>query len=326
MTDKKNKMATDAMVIFLNVLPKEVSENIFDENGILQTCNFHFEKTIETDNMQEDIDITALKLSDKFSHSYIRFIFVGLNNRIDYFYTDEGKRFYNRISELSTINNSIFSVSFIECSVRDYLSNLEIDPNIHYIFASNKKFEHEYDYANYLSLPMEGNIFYAWGIENIQDVLNSKCFYNIYGNEKNEECFDCFGNTRSFNINSVKNVIKRASIQCKFLKNARILDISEFISAGIPPYVLNIECEIFSAGIIIYYGLFLPKKFTSSGEEIKQNTPQIEFCENSSYRYQLLDTMLRVLFKRAIDFGHNYSVYQNAWHSFNLDTICDVLE
>ncbi len=316
-------MITNAHILFLNCCSFE-QPNLTFKNGKLDDCSFDFVEKINMDHIKENILTIKLFMMENYRTENFTFSFVDENYRINFYYTQRGKDFFNSLSTFIRDENNNGEVEFNDCKVRDFFETFEMNKNTAYFIASYDSYEHEYHFCNFLNIPLDSNIFTIYRIRNFLEILNSKCNYDLFSAQSIDESLDCFERQRHMNLRAVKNVIKRGIIQLEIFKSTGFLDFSEFIFLKIPAFALNIECEIFSAGVILRYGLIPPKEYYLDGTPYCTNTPQEEFCESSDYRFQLSDIMAQILAKHSQNFGFVREVRD--WKKLKLEKLLSFCE
>ena len=300
MTETTGDTKNGVRLIFLNCCSFEKFDNLMADNvidGFLPT----FEERISMENLGNKIEELNGEIQKRFGLEIDEIHFVDQNYLINRFYTDEGKHYFNTLRQSFLDNENLVRIS--DCRPDKFFENLKIDNSYAYMIVSYDSFLDEYHFFNYLDIPMNDNIFVCWNLRDIMDVLNSKCFYDAFKADIIDDSLDCFHNKRTFNPKSFKALMEVAIVQTEFLKNAGFLDRERFIQKRIPAWTLNIECAPFSSGIIIRYGLYPEKKYTTDGIVCYKRTVMEHFQESADYRYQILDIMCRVIAKHMLNFG-----------------------
>ena len=311
-------MSTFAEVIILNCSSEEIPRTHL-KDGILTGCDFDFSPKVPMDDLRNVIQ----KVSDVFllgePDAELKFRFVDEKYRLTYYQTDAGKEYFNLISGICRDEQNFPDVEFNDCDPVEFIRNHEFKKGVLYIIISYNAFENEYDFFNYLGIPMGENIFVKYNVRNLYEITESKCYYDFFKALPYSESNDFFGNQVTLNKSSVRTLISNAVPQVKFLKKAGLFERERFIADRIPPWVLNIDCAIFSAGIIHRYGLYPTSKYFTTGIKYCTKTVHEKFQESADYRYQILDIMCQVLAKQAVNLGIAKNVTE--WREFNFDLL-----
>lgn len=214
--------------------------------------------------------------------------------------TEEGKAELERISDLRGYTNQI---SFCNCKWFEFLPEFNgIETDNHYVFLSANPFLNCYDFANELQVNLYSNCYFAWGIKDLMEGLNAKCYYNPFSTDKKHKQVNSLNEPVTIDIDAIKWLVEHGVRHVQWHIAAGILKHERFLQVNVPNWTTNIH-SYFSDGIIRQYGLIpLPPPGEDSAI-LKGKKPQEQFNEDAQYRYNVLDYMLYALCKYGIEFG-----------------------
>ena len=159
-----------------------------------------------------------------------------------------------------------------------------------------------------MGIPLLGNCYFIWNINDIENVINAKAYYNIFSKILRNDQKDSLGNRILPEFETIEWIVEHGVTQVTSLIRAGCLNKERFIQSQVDPWTLN-PYSIFSKGVIIECGL-IPKPHPEIEDtKILQGLTILEqFNEDASYRYNLTDFMCRILCKYGLEFGKIQSV------------------
>lgn len=285
-------MAISVNIFLLNISSYEKHNLIYDKNGNPEKTDPEFVHGI---NLLE-MDLMKKMIIDKFPQDFdIEFSvhFVDPNYKINHYYTDEGKVYYNKLNSIKTGKESMF-YSFHDVSWNNLKNDFYITDEDIYYFMSTDDFVNDYDFFNYLEIKITNNVFVNYNIKSLKDIKDARNPYNIFGTELVEKSLDFFENKVSYNENSVRWMTENGVKHCILLKEALVHKKERYIQSNLPPWCLNVESH-YMKGIILEYEIFPERKIILNEKLCIGKTIQEKFLESAQYRAIILDYMIRKL-------------------------------
>ncbi len=292
------------MTVFLFIIEsasEEIFENIFEGKEISTIDSGRFNPGIDLTN----IDSVVQELSGKFSHE-IAPIFVDQRNYCQYFYTKEGKDYYEMIKNLKE-KYRFHNANWIKF----FDSFAGIDDTNSYIFITKTNYKNIYDFANFLQISPEKNCYFAWNANKIEDALYARSYYNVYSKIPKSQQIDTLGNPQyrdPEDYEALKWIIEYGVSQVKQMILAGFHVNENYVQAIVEPWSLN-PASYFSKGIIVEYDLF-----PSPPEECQNSRIQKGYLYNelfnisAAYRFQIIQGMCLSLCKFGLEFGKLQSI------------------
>lgn len=274
----------------------EIFEREYENREVKDVKVAEFKVKMNIDNIEQMIE----DIHSKFNKE-VKVIFVDSQYQIKYYYSDEGKEEFENIQ---AIRNDLPQLVFHNCDWYQFLPHFEgIESDNDYVFATANDFDNEYIFANYLEVPLKGNCYFIWDINDIVDVVNAKAYYNIFSRILRNEQKDSLGNQLIPDFDTINWIIEEGCTQVQGLISSGCLQYQRFIQSKVDPWILN-PYSIFSKGVIIETGLIpQPHPDVLDSKILKGLTIQEQFNEDAIYRYNLTDFMCRILSKYALEFG-----------------------
>jgi hypothetical protein len=277
------------------------------ESANCEKSELHFEDRQVTHSMETmpddciDFNLTGKMITDvaaKFKTD-VNVLFVDKEYANEYYQTERGKREFDIITKLKE-TCEFYTSDWFEF-IREYIGFDDIDQHI---FVSRKNFVNVYDMANFLQLPIKNNYYYAWGINSLEAVVNSRSYYNIFSANDKDKQVDTLGNPQfqAGDEESLKWIVEHGVKQVKELIRAGVLARERFMQCDVEPWATNVY-SYFSKGVIIEYDLFLYVPPNDCPNVLAGESPQKVFNEHCNYRYILTDYMCRVLCKYGLEFN-----------------------
>ena len=219
-----------------------------------------------------------------------------------YFYTDEGKAYYEVIKDLKT-KHIFCNATWMEF----FESFTGIDDTANYIFSTSKHYENVYDFVNLLQISPNQNCYFSWDVKDIINVSQSKSYYNVFSKKKRSLQIDTLGEHQFEDENAIKWIIEYGVSQVKSMINCGIHRHEKFMQRFVETWTLN-PASFYSKGIIVEYEL-KPTVELSESKTIHLGYLYNEFFNICpQYRYQILEGMCLMLCKYGLEFGKLNSI------------------
>lgn len=264
----------------------------------------------------ESIEDMIVSVSERFKDSVFT-VFVDEQYQVQYYYTNEGLEEHERIKTLEEMTSS---VKVCRCNWMEFMFNFDgIDDSSHYIFMTSKNFINAYDMANYLQLPLNSNCYFLWNCSDISNAVNAKCYYNIFSSTKRIKQYDSLNDKVEEDIYAIQWIIEYGISQIKEMVRAGILNKEAFIQRDVERWSIN-PYSYFSKGIIIEYGMKPKPPLGGDPKILKGLTILEEFNRSPEYRFQILDSMMKIVCKYGLEFGKIITINGNH-HTVNYDFI-----
>lgn len=301
------------MTVFIFIIEsasEEIAEIIFEGKKIDNIGEMKYLPGMDISDTEKMVSEVSERFNDDVS-----LIFIDLTNSFTKYYTDEGKDYYSKVTELKK------KYSFKTGKWIDFLDVfVGIDDTHNYIFATKHKYLNIYDYSNYIEINPKRNCYFIDGVNNILEVSNAKSYYNIFSKIPRSEQIDSLGNKQFEDIEAIKWIIEHGVMQVLQMIKGGISKTEKFIQKDIEHWAVN-PASYFSKGIIEEYGL----KPTGSGsvkDIAKEGYLYHEFFNVSSqYRKQLLDGMCLILIKYGVEFDIHTGVYITDIYTFQFSKL-----
>lgn len=274
----------------------EVFQRDYEDREVNDVKVIDFNVKMNIDKIEDMIE----SVNSKFNKD-VKVIFVDSQYQIKYYYSEEGREDYEN---LLAIREELPFLIFHNCDWYQFLPHFEgIDSENDYIFASSMDFENEYEFTNYLEVPLKSNCYFIWNIHDITEIINAKAYYNLFSRILRNNQKDSLENKLIPDENVINWIVEHGCTQVQGLIKAGCLEHQRFIQAQVDPWILN-PYSIFSKGVIIETGLIPhPHPDVSESKILKGLTIQEQFNEDATYRYNLTNFMCRILCKYALEFG-----------------------
>ena len=218
------------------------------------------------------------------------------NNRIKYYYTDEGKEQFNIFSK--NIKNNIFIHS---CDWEDYNKNMVYLDEDEYIFSTTKTFRNKYEFALNIDGLFHINRFYIHDMKSLLDICNiNKCKspLNIYVNLNKDKIYNMYtsrDDLQEIDNEAISWLLINGIEHCKNCVIAGFLKKERFVQNRVPSWTLNVE-SFYMKGVIYHEKLFPKVLFFSSEDTSHGKTIQEKFLESADYRYKITIKMAEYLY------------------------------
>lgn len=272
----------------------EYFDIVLDDNGIALETIPKFVKTI-------DFSIGKQKIMDIFSRKSdrVEIYLVDDKNKINMFYTEEGKKEFNKFKE----NTKKYNLVTNRWSL--FQQNYEFNDGDIYIFATIQKFKSTYEMASDLNIKLKPNHYFCHSLSNLNEILDETLCYSPFNPFTKYEYIipiDSLG--RRLKIPNITDEIKiLINDGIEHLENcikAGFLNKEKFVQQPVLSWTMNIF-TLFMHSCIINLGLdyFEGNKVEgiySDGSKMSFKIPQEEFMISVEYRYKVVITMIEVLY------------------------------
>lgn len=287
------------MTVFLFIVEsasEELFENVFEGKEISTIDGGSFSQGIDLTN----IDKVVEELSGKFSDE-VAPIFVDQRNYCQYFYTEEGKAYFEMIKDLKQ------KYKFHNATWIKFFSSFSgIDDTNHYVFITKKNYKNVYDFANFLQISPEKNCYFIWNVNFIDSALDARSYYNVYSKIPKSQQIDTLGNPQyrgEEDYESLMWIVEYGVSQVKQMILAGFHMNENYVQAFVEPWSLN-PSSYFSKGIIVEYDLFPSPPEECQNPRIQKGYLYNElFNISAPYRLQILQGMCLALCKFGLEFG-----------------------
>lgn len=294
----------------------ETHDIVEDGNGEHIGTSETFKNVLNIESIEQIVG-EIIQSADLDENSQIEVHLVDQNYKISYFYTEEGKKYYNIIHGIQRDYNNF--VTFHDIPWSTYRDGLSIDKNILYYFVSAKKdFANIYHFYQYLGIKIQDNIFVRYGVEKLSDIMDSVVPYNIFGTTPKIKETNAFGEPVFVDDDAIDFMLRDGIEHVKQLKQGGVSDEEPFVS-NMACWALNTE-SFFMNGVIREFELYPKRRILPSDRDTMiGKTVQEKFNESARYRYQIYNCMVRILCK----YGENHGKLSNIVnpHTVNLDMI-----
>ena len=260
-------------VIYSDIEEKEYSHTVEE---FVNTINF------------EDLPNVKKQL-ENIVNQKVEIHLVDINNKIKYYYTNEGKLVYSNFINMLENTEDIF---LHKCNWGVFQKTLLFYEENTYIFTTVKKYRNKYEMGLNLDGLFYTNRYYLHNMENFNEILDEdKCTsplnifqkiskFNIDQQDVNEEAIKWL----------ILNGIEHAK-QC-FIAGFLDPKIQRFVQNKVPAWTMQTE-TFYMKGVIYHNNLF-PKEIDIEDYQCQQ-TIQEKFLVNSSYRNLISLTMCKNL-------------------------------
>lgn len=291
---------------------EEIMDQVFENREVVGLTEAKYVENLNLDGL----DDLFSGLQEVFNEE-VFMTFVDKQYQNKHPYSEEGKTELERIKDLREHPDQM---TFCNCDWFEFMPEFNgIDPNHHYIFVSSKNFKNCYDFANMLQVNMLSNCYFAWGVKELKEVIDAKCYYNLFSNIKRKDQKNSRGEPITIDMDSIKWMVEHGVRQVQWLVHAGVLKYESFLQREIPNWTTNVH-SYYSDAIIREFEL-IPQP--PPGEESKffiGKTPQEQFNEDAQYRYNILERMMVSLCKYGLEFGKITSINGNI-HTVNYEFI-----
>ena len=275
-----------------------IINSLFYENSNVEMYNGEFLSTnqvfIPTVNFSE-LSLLSEKIKKIFtSLENVEIHLIDKNNRIKYYYTEEGREQYEIF--LNNISENIYIHS---CDWEDYNKTIVYSSEDEYIFATVNSYRNKYEFALNIDGLFDINRFYIHDMKKLSDIYNiKKCAspLNLFLNENNyNERFTSRNDLQEIDEEAIKWLLSNGIEHCKYCIIAGFLDNERFVQNKIPSWVLNVE-TFYMKGTIYHNELFPKILFFSEEDTSHGKTIQEKFLESAKYRYDITRKMIEYLY------------------------------
>jgi len=269
----------------------ESYEHVFSGTELENVGDKNFEHGMNLDNIEEMISNVSTKFQDDTEILFVDKMYV-----TTYFYTEKGKKYYENIKELKT-QHKFYNGTWMEF----FEKFIGIDDTSNYIFTTMKDYVNVYDFTNLLQISLKNNCYFSWGVKNVNEIVNSKSYYNIFSKTPRLQQVDTLGNHQFEDINAINWIVENGVKQVLGMMECGIHRNEKFMQSFVEPWITN-PASYFSKGIIVEYEM-KPESILSESRTIMLGYLYNElFNTSAEYRYQLLDGMCRTLIKYGFEF------------------------
>lgn len=298
------------MTVFLFIIEsssEEIFETIFEGKEISSITDGKFSAGIDLSEIENVVE----KLSGKFSDE-VKPIFVDQRNYCQYYYTKEGKRYYERIKELKS-KYSFYNANW----VKFFNSFQGIDDANNYIFITKNNYKNVYDFTNLLQISPERNCYFLWNCNSIEDAVDARSYYNVYSKIPLDKQIDTLGIQQyrgDGDYPDLKWIVEYGVNQVKQLILAGVDKEENYIQAFVEPWSLN-PASYFSKGIIVEYDLFPSPPTECKNSRIQKGYLYNEFFNiSAAYRKQILKGMCCALCKFGLEFDKINGIHSGIYN------------
>lgn len=307
-------MAGQTYVYFLNFLSRErhiinkVDGKLDDKTEVIFEPGADINELGDFENMMNE------NLVGDSDNLYVNF--VDPYYKVNKFYTDEGKKYYNSVSKIRRSDMSEF-ITFHDVDWAVLRDSVTIDSDSNYFFITSDDFVNSYDFFNYLGIKISNNVYVRYGAKSFGDVFGSlERFIGIYGDEEQQETLplslelvnpfnvyggiqygnyqDSYGNEPTYDHDAIEWIIENGITHVEFLKKSGVHYRERFMLSNIPSWCLNVSSH-YMMGIILEYELLPMKNIFSNDVVVTGKTPQEKFLESSEYRARILEYMIKTI-------------------------------
>jgi len=292
-----NKMdeGSEVIIYIIGGISYEEHTPVFAKNGETKYTVPSFKPCINFGEFESFID----EMNEQDREYKIHFVDPRL--KIRYFYTPEGRAFFNTLHDIKA-NKKFSNVFFHDCHWYEYIENFSIDPsNDYYISTWDDDFENAYDFLNFLELKMYDCLYLKYGLRSFTDIFDAKNYYNIF-TSSDGEYLSTNGEKPVEDLESIQWMIENGVQTMKAFIAAGFLERETYVQSAVPCWTLNVE-SVFTKGVIMEYELFPQKKVIFSEKLSVGKTIQEKFVESADYRYKIADYLSRVLCNLGIRYG-----------------------
>lgn len=288
----------------------ETMEPIFDGKEIVDVKPGEYVENLNLDPLE---DIFS-DIEERFnSEVFVTFVDKQYQNK--YPITEKGKLELERITEL---RNYPEQMTFCNCDWYEFLPEFNgIENDNHYIFVTSKQYINCYDYANMLQINLLPNCYFIWGVTDLRQIVEAKCYYNLFSNVKRINQKDSLGQDVTIDVEALRWIVEHGVRQVQGLIAAGVLNHETFVQRNVPHWVLNVH-SYYSDAIIRAYNLIPQLPPGEDSNYIIPKPPQHQFNCDAKYRFTILNYMMISLCKYGLEFGKITTINGN-YQTVNYD-------